>query len=57
MKLEEASERVKVRWVVSPAFRELSGSSSEMAMVGEMFLGEGDGDGLGEGVGAGVVVS
>ena len=36
MKLEEASERVKVRVVVSPALRESSSSSSVMAMVGRM---------------------
>ena len=34
MKLVEASERVKVRVAVSPALRELSVSSSVMAMVG-----------------------
>ena len=33
-KSEDASERVKVRVDVSPAPRELSASSSEMAMVG-----------------------
>ena len=36
MKLEEASERVKVTVVVSPAFKESSASSSVMAMVGLM---------------------
>ena len=35
-KSEDASERVKVRVDVSPAPRELSASSSEMAMVGRM---------------------
>ena len=34
MKLLDASERVKVRVDVSPALRELSASSSVMAMVG-----------------------
>ena len=36
MKLEEASERVKVTVVVSPAFKESSSSFSVMAMVGLM---------------------
>ena len=36
MKLLDASERVKVRVDVSPALRELSASSSVMAMVGAM---------------------
>ena len=36
MKLEEASERVKVTVVVSPAFKESSASFSVMAMVGRM---------------------
>ena len=34
MKLLDASERLKVRVDVSPALRELSASSSVMAMVG-----------------------
>ena len=34
MKLEEASESVKVKVAVSPAFRASSASSSVMAMVG-----------------------
>ena len=34
MKLEEASERVKVRVEVSPALKESSASSSVMAIVG-----------------------
>ena len=54
MKLEEASERVKVRVDVSPALRELSASSSVMAMVGRVVSGVGEGEG--EGVGVGVVV-
>ena len=33
-KLKDVSERVKVRVAVSPALRELSASSSVMAMVG-----------------------
>ena len=36
MKLEEASESVKVKVAVSPAFRASSASSSVMAMVGLM---------------------
>ena len=40
MKLEEASERVKVSVEVSPAFKESSASSSVMAMVGRMVLTE-----------------
>ena len=39
MKLVEASERVKVRVDVSPALRELSASSSVIAMVGAMRSG------------------
>ena len=39
-KSEDASERVKVRVDVSPAPRELSASSSEMAMVGLMLSTE-----------------
>ena len=40
MKLEDASERVKVTVVVSPAFKESSASFSVMAMVGRMVLTE-----------------
>ena len=50
----EASERVKVKVDVSPALRELSASSSVMAIVGGVLSG-GVG-GVGEGVGV-VVVS
>ena len=55
MKLEEASERVKVSVDVSPALKELSASSSVMAIVGRVVSGVGEGDG--EGDGEGVVVS
>ena len=48
-KLEEASERVKVRVHVSPAFRVLSASLLVMAMVGRVVSGVGEGEGEGEG--------
>ena len=57
MKLEEASERVKVTVAVSPALRVSSASSSVMAMVGRVVSGVGEGEGEGVGVGVGVVVS
>ena len=54
MKLEEASERVKVRVDDSPVLKELSTSSLVIATLGRTVSGVGEGEGEGEGV---VVVS